>query len=104
MKKGEIITNMPKRKDGKIDWLETKGMLIVVKSYEYGIKEFNVINVYREGVNTFLSIEYEGEYVGDVDCSLIYTGRIGVLIGEVPKTRYKKYYRYDEDLTNKVYI
>lgn len=98
MKKGEIITNMPKRKDGKIDWLATKGINISVKNYEYGIKEFKVINVYREGVNTFLSIEYKEEYVGDVDCSIIYTGRIGVLIGQVPKTRYKKYYRYDEKL------
>ncbi len=93
-KKGEIITSMPKRKDGKIDWLSTKKMNIVIKSYEYGIKEFKIIDVYRDGVLTFLSIEYNDVYVGDVDCSLIFHGNIGVLIGEIPATRYKKYYRY----------
>lgn len=94
MRKGEIITDMPKRKDGKIDWLATKGMKIVIKSYEYGIKEFKIINSYRDGILTFLSVEYNKVYVGDVDCSLILNGNIGVLIGQVPKERYKKYYKY----------
>ena len=94
MKKGEIITDMPRRKDGKIDWLLTKGMNISIKSYEYGIKDFKVLNSYREGILTFLAIEYNGVYVGDVDCSLILKGNIGVLIGEIPKTRYKKYYKF----------
>lgn len=98
MRKGEVITDMPRRKDGKIEWLLTKGMTILIKSYEYGLKEFKVINAYRDGLLTFLSIEYDGIYVGDVDCSLILKGNIGVLIGEIPKTRYKKYYRYNENL------
>lgn len=98
MRKGQIVTNMPRRKDGKIDWLLTKGMKIAIKSYEYGLKEFKIINVYREGVLTFLSIEYNEIYVGDVDCSLILNGNIGVLIGEIPKTRYKKYYKYNNNL------
>lgn len=98
MGKGQIVTNMPRRKDGKIDWLSTKGIKIIIKSYEYGLKEFKVIDVYREGRLTFLSIEYNEIYVGDVDCSLILNGNIGVLIGEIPKTRYKKYYKYNNNL------
>lgn len=94
--KGEIITVMPKRKDGKIDWLSTKGMEITIKSYEYGLKEFKIINSYREGKLTFISIEYNGVYVGDVDCSLILKGNIGVLIGEIPKERYRVYYKYNK--------
>ena len=98
MRKGQIVTNMPRRKDGKIDWLSTKGIKIIIKSYEYGLKEFKVIDVYREGRLTFLSIEYNEIYVGDVDCSLILNGNIGVLIDEIPKTRYKKYYKYNNNL------
>lgn len=98
MRKGEIITDMPRRKDGKIDWLLTRGMKIVIKSYEYGLKELKIVNSYRERDLTFLSVEYNDIYVGDVDCSLILNGNIGVLIGEIPKTRYKKYYKYNKKL------
>ena len=95
LRKGEIITEMPRRKDGKIDWLLTRGMTITINSFDYGKKEFKVLDVYRDDKLTFLAIQYEGEYVGDVDCSLILRGSIGVLIGEIPKSRYKRYYKYN---------
>lgn len=95
MKKGIICTEMPRRKDGKIDWLLTCGMNIEIKSFEYGIKRFKIMDVYRDGKLTFLSIIYDNKYVGDIDCSLIYNGNIGVLIGEIPSTRYKKYYYFN---------
>lgn len=44
-----------------------------------------------------LAMQYDGEYVGDVDCSLTLRGIIRVLIGEVPKTRYKRYYKYNSN-------
>lgn len=102
MKSVKIISEMPRRKDGKIDWLLTKGIQIIIESFEYGRKEFKVLDAYRDGILTFLSIEYNGHYFGDVDCSLILRGSIGVLIGEVPKTRYKKYYRFNKLLENKI--
>ena len=101
MKKGFIITEMPKRRDGKIDWLSTKGMEISIESLEYGQVNLKVIDVYRDGILTFLSIKYKEEYVGDVDCSLILNCNIGVLIGKIPATRYKKYYKYNINLKDK---
>lgn len=95
LRKGEIIIEIPRRKDGKINWLLTKGMTKTINSFDYGKKKFNVLDVYRDGKLTFLAMQYEGEYVGDVDCSLILRGSIGVLIGEIPKTRYKRYYKYN---------
>ena len=56
MRKGEIITEMPRRKDGKIDWLLTKGMSITINSFDYGKKEFKVLDAYRDGKLTFLAM------------------------------------------------
>ena len=81
-RKGEIISMMPNRKDGKIDWLSTKDMDIEINSYNYGMHKFKVLDVYRNGLLTYLKLEYNGKYIGDVDCSLIYWGHIGMLIGK----------------------
>lgn len=72
-----------------------KGILITINSFDYVKKEFKVLDVYRDGKLTFLARQYDGEYVRYVDCSLILRGSIGVLIGEIPKSRYKRYYKYN---------
>lgn len=95
MCKGKIISTMPKINNNRIDWLSTRGMDIIIQSYEYGIKTFKILNVYRDGKYTFLSLELDGKYVGDVDSSLILKGNIGVLIGKISPNKYKRFFKYN---------
>ena len=64
---------------------------IEINSYNYGMHKFKVLDVYRNGLLTYLKLEYNGKYIGDFDCSLIYWGHIGMLIGK-EVNRCKKYF------------
>lgn len=95
-KKGEIISDMPMKND-KIDWLLTKGKEIDIKIYKGKTRTFKVLNAYRDGKLTKLSLSENDKYIGNIDCRYIKNGNMDWPIKNIQKGKYTQAYDFDEN-------
>ena len=75
-KKDELISMIPRRKDGKIDLLSVKGMEIEINDGDYGSHKVKVLDIHGDDGLIYLKLKCSRKYIGCADYSFIYWEQI----------------------------